>query len=114
MTLLRRGLKAMELIASEGMRSVVVVQMGVAAVKSAVCQMPPLTVAANRCLAFIGSTAMALTAPTFRLAEPSAAGPMTLPPCATVPPSVIGAGPSALQFGTPGKLTDHKVRSSRR
>ena len=63
MTLLLTGLKAIELMANEGMRSVVVVQVGLATVKSGVCQTPPLTVATNKCFEFVGSTAMALSAP---------------------------------------------------
>src|SRR5260370_25979754 len=97
MTLLLTGLKAMLSMASEGIRSVVVVQVGVAAVKSGVCQTPPLTLAASRCLAFVGSTAIALIAPT---AIPS------------TPPTVIGAGPSGNQFGIPDRATESRVRSS--
>jgi len=64
MTSLLAGLKAIELMDNEGKRSVIVVQLGVGAVKSAVCQMPPLTLPAITCLLFIGSTARASTAPT--------------------------------------------------
>src|SRR6266478_3333880 len=98
MTLLLLGLKATELMANDGRRSVVVVQVGFAAVKSLVCQIPPLTLATSKCLAFAGSIAMALSAPAFRLV--AAVGPITFPPVAAVPPSVIGAGPSGTQLGT--------------
>src|SRR5713226_8419999 len=112
MTLLLTGLKAMDSMASDGRRSVVVVQVGFATVKSLVCQIPPFTVAAYRCFVFIGSTAMALMAPAFKLW--AAVGPITLAPFGlNVPPSVIGAGPSAIQVGTPNRPTEGRIRLSR-
>src|SRR5947209_7941871 len=98
MTLSLTGLTAMQLIASEGIRSVVVDQRGSAAVKSLVCQMPPLTVAANTCLLLAGSTASMLTAPVFRL--PAVVGPIESPEL------VMEPGPSVTQSGTPVSICD--------
>src|SRR6516165_8501091 len=100
------GLTAMALMARDGMRSVVVVQFGVAAVKSEVCQMPPLTVAAKRCLLFIGSTANALTAPTSRLV--AGVGPMRL----SFVPATIGLGPTGVHVARPLRVTEGTVRTS--
>src|SRR5262245_25144457 len=104
MTLLLTGLNAIALMESEGNRSVVVVHVGEAAVKSVVCQMPPLTVAANTCLSFVGSTAKALTAP----ASCCVAGVVLM----TLPALVIGAGPSGAQPGTPMRSTESSRRLS--
>src|SRR6266849_1821711 len=104
MTLLLTGLNAMALMDSEGNRSVVVVHVGEAAVKSWVCQMPPLTVAANTCLLLFGSTANWLTAPTSCCVASEV--PITLPAL------ICGAGPSGAQFGTPMSPTDSSSRFS--
>src|SRR5258708_26793897 len=105
MTLLLTGLTAIALMESEGIWSVVVVHVGDAAVKSAVCQMPPLTVAANTCLPFVGSTARALTAPTSCCV--AIVGPMTLPAL------ICGPGPSATQSCTPTSPTQSSHRLSK-
>src|SRR5260370_20876087 len=97
MTLLLTGLMPIELMDSEGMRSVVVVQVGLAAVKSAVCQTPPLTLPANTCLLFEGATARASMAPTSWLV--ASVGPLTLPAL------ICGLRPSGAPFGTPLRIS---------
>src|SRR5262249_51037479 len=99
-------LMATALMASEGMRSVVVAHTGVGAVKSLVCQTPPLTVAANTCLGFAGSTARALTAPTDCVV--AGAGPMTLAAF------WIGPGPTAVHVAVAPERSARASNRSRR
>src|SRR4051794_20701331 len=109
MTLLLLGLRATQLMASDGSSSVVVVQTGGAAVKSWVSQMPPLTAAAKTCLVSSGSTARALTAPPSRLV--AGVGPMTL----SFVPTTSGLGPGLVHRGCRGtkETPAGRVRSSR-
>ncbi len=94
-------------ISSAGYWSVRGVQATGLAVMLLVSQMPPLTPPTKTFLTLPGFTAIASMAPVTGLAPPPASAG-TFSSC----PAVVGAGPSAIQVGTPVRLTLNSVRHS--